>query len=249
MAGHSHSANIARRKNAVDAKRAKIFSKCSRALMSAVRQGGPDPEQNLKLKYAIEAAKADNMPKDNIQRAILSASGDKAGVLEELTYEGFAPGGVALMVSALTDNRARTASDLKHLFDKRGGNLGAPGSVGFLFQFRARFLLDTAERSEDQITELALEVGAEDVQWEAQTSLLLAAPTEFLSVKAALERAGEKLASAALGYQPLNTVAVPTLEDAKRLLRLIDDLEDNDDVQQVFGNYELDPAWDNELSG
>ena len=127
MAGHSHAANVARRKNAVDAKRAKIFSKCAKAIMSAVKQGGPDPDQNLKLKYAIEKAKADNMPKDNIQRAIKSASGDKSGDMEELTYEGYAAGGVALMVAALTDNRNRTSSDLKHIFDKRGGTSARRG--------------------------------------------------------------------------------------------------------------------------
>ena len=133
MAGHSHSANIARRKGAVDQQRARTFNKCARALQSAVRQGGPDPATNLKLRYAIEKARACNMPKDNMERTIKRAVGEGKQD-EELTYEGYAPGGVALMVTALTDNRHRTSADLKHIFEKGGGHMGAPGSVGFLFQ-------------------------------------------------------------------------------------------------------------------
>ncbi len=183
MSGHSHSANIARRKNAVDAKRAKIFSKCARAVMSAVRQGGPDPEQNLKLKYAIEKARAENMPKDNIQRAIKSAAGDKSGdEYEELTCEGFASSGVALMVSCLTNNRNRTAADIKHLFDKRGGNLGAPGSVSYLFDHRAIFVVKTGGADEDAIMEIALEVGAGDVEVDEEVASIYAPPTDFLAV-------------------------------------------------------------------
>ena len=249
MAGHSHAANVARRKNAVDAKRAKIFSKCAKAIMSAVKQGGPDPDQNLKLKYAIEKAKADNMPKDNIQRAIKSASGDKSGDMEELTYEGYAAGGVALMVAALTDNRNRTSSDLKHIFDKRGGNLGAQGSVAFMFDFRSVFVIEAGERDEDALTELALEVGAEDVEVDSDTATIYAPPTEYLAVKEALESAEVAFLQAETGYVAQNSVQVPSKEDAKKVLRLIEDLEDNEDVQNVYANYEIDDEWLDELGG
>ena len=249
MAGHSHAANVARRKNAVDAKRAKIFSKCAKAIISAVKQGGPDPDQNLKLKYAIEKAKADNMPKDNIQRAIKSASGDKSGDMEELTYEGYAAGGVAVMVAALTDNRNRTSSDLKHIFDKRGGNLGAQGSVGFMFDFKSIFVIEAGERDEDALTELALEVGAEDVDVADGSATILADPTEFLDVKAALEQADVSFLQAETGYMPQNSVAVASKEDAKRILRLIEDLEDNEDVQNVYANYEIEDDWLAEIEG
>jgi len=148
MAGHSHSSNIAARKGAVDKQRAKHFNKLSRQIMSAVRQGGPDSESNLKLKYAVEKARAANMPKDNVERVIKRAIGEAGGQMEEVTYEGYAPGGIALMVACLTDNRHRTSPDLKHLFDKFGGNLGTPGSVGFLFQLRSIFVCDAAEQGE-----------------------------------------------------------------------------------------------------
>ncbi|QDV01317.1 YebC/PmpR family DNA-binding transcriptional regulator [Engelhardtia mirabilis] len=248
MAGHSHAANVARRKNSVDAKRAKIFSKCAKAIISAVKQGGPDPDQNLKLRYAIEKAKGDNMPKDNIQRAIKSASGDKGGEMEELIYEGYAPGGVAVMVTALTDNRARTASDLKHIFDKRGGNMGSPGSVGFLFQFRSVFVVETGERDEDELTELALEVGCDDVQVADGAATFFADPTEFLAVKDGLEAAGLAFISAEIGYVPENDVEVQDKGDAKKILALVDALEDNDDVQNVYANFSIDDEWIDELT-
>lgn len=243
MAGHSHSANIARRKGAVDKKRSKVFSNCSKMILSAVRQSGPDPDANLKLKYAIEKARAANMPKDTIQRAIKSASGEKGGDMEELAYEGYAPGGVALIVMALTDNRSRTAADLKHLFDKRGGNIGSPGSVAFLFQFRSILVVESAGRTEDQLLELALEVGADDVQWGADESTILADPTAFLPVKSALEARGLAFVSAEIGYVPLTTTKVPTIEDAKKLVRLVDELEAHDDVQTVYGNHEFEASW------
>ena len=165
MAGHSHSANIARRKGAVDAKRGKAFSKLSRAIISAARQGGPDPDANLKLKYAVDKARAANMPKDNIERAIQRGSGSKDdGGLEEILYEGYAPGGVALLIQILTDNRNRTAPDIRHLFDRAGGSLGAPGSVAYMFELRSLFAVERRGRDEDALTELALETGCDDVE-------------------------------------------------------------------------------------
>jgi YebC/PmpR family DNA-binding regulatory protein len=247
MAGHSHSANIARRKGAVDKKRSKVFSNCAKMILSAVKQAGPDPDANLKLKYALEKARASNMPKENIQRVIKSASGEKGGQMEELAYEGYGPGGVALIVMALTDNRSRTAADVKHLFDKRGGSFGAPGSVAFMFAFRSIYVVETAARSEDELLELALEVGAEDVQWGGTESTILASPNDFLPVKSALEARGLAFASAELGYVPLSTTKVATLDDARRLVRLVDELEAHDDVQTVYGNYELEDGWLDQL--
>ena len=250
MAGHSHAANVARRKNAVDAKRAKIFSKCARAIMSAVRQGGPDLEMNLKLKYAVEKAKAENMPKDNIQRAIKSAAGDKSGdEYEELLYEGFATGGVAIMVACLTNSRNRTASDVKHIFDKRGGNLGSPGSVSYLFDHRSVFAVNAGDRDEEALMEVALESGAEDVELDGDVATFYAPATDFLAVKDALEAAGFEFLSAETGYVPQTRTALADKADAKKVLDLIDLLEDNEDVQTVWSNYDIPDEWLEELLG
>ncbi|MFT5284698.1 MAG: YebC/PmpR family DNA-binding regulatory protein [Planctomycetota bacterium] len=250
MAGHSHSANIARRKNSVDAKRAKIFSKCARAIMSAVRQGGADPDANLKLKYAIEKGRAENMPKDNIFRAIKSAAGDKSGdEWEELVYEGYAHGGIALMVICLTNNRNRTAADVKHIFDKRGGNLGAQGSVSFMFDHRSVFVVQNGAHDEDALMELALEVGADDVEVEAEVSTFYAEASEFLTVKAALEEKGLEFLSAEVGYVAQTPVAIAEKDDAKKVFGLLETLEDNEDVQSVYSNYEVPDEWLEELCG
>jgi len=249
MAGHSHAANVARRKGAVDAKRAKIFSKCAREIMSAVRQAGADMDTNLKLKYAVEKAKAANMPKDNIERAIKSASGDKAGdEYEHLTYEGYAPGGVALMVTCLTEKRTRTAPDVRNAFEKRGGNMGTPGSVSFMFDHRSVFVVECGERDEDAMMEVALEAGADDVQVEGEVATIYAGPTEFLAVKETLEQAELNFVSAEVGYVPQNSVEVSSKEDAKKILRLISDLEDNEDVQNVYANFDIPVEWFEELS-
>jgi YebC/PmpR family DNA-binding regulatory protein len=249
MAGHSHSANIRHRKGAVDAKRAKIFSKLARGIISAVRQGGPDADTNLKLKYAVEKARAANMPKDNIKRAIQTGSRDKGGAaFEELTYEGYAPGGVAVLVSSLTDNRNRSASDIKFLFDRGGGNLGSTGSVAFLFDFKSIFVAERGERDEDAWMELALEAGAEDVDFEGDLVTLLAPATEFLTVKQALEERGVELASAETGYMAQNTIRIEDKDEARRVLKLIESLDDHDDVQSVYANYEMPDEWIEELS-
>jgi len=240
MAGHSHAANVARRKNAVDAKRGKLFSKLARAVISAARQGGPDPEQNLKLKYAIEKAKAGNMPKDNIERAIKAGSGTKDGDdFEELNYEGYAPCGVAVLVSALTDNRKRTAPEVKYTFEHHGGNMGASGSVSFMFDFRSIFVVETGERTEDDLMEIAIEAGAEDVIVDEELATVIADPTEFLAVKESLETAGLSLVSGETGYLPQNTIQLQTEEEARKVLKLLDALEENDDVQAVYANHEF----------
>ena len=247
MSGHSHSANIARRKNAVDAKRAKVFSKCAKAVMSAVRQGGSDPDANLKLRYAIEKAKAANMPKENIERAIKRASGEGMGNLDELTYEGYAPGGVALMVTCLTDNRKRTAPDIKHIFEKRGGNLGAQGSVAFLFDFRSIFVVEMGDKSEDDVMEGALEAGADDVECSDGAASIYASPNDFLDTKRALEAQGFEFLSAETGYVPQNTIKIESKDEAAKLLKLIAMLEDNEDVQSVYANYDMPDEWIDEL--
>ena len=240
MAGHSHSANIKHRKNAVDAKRAKIFNKLARNIMSAARTGGPDMDTNLKLKYAVEKARAANMPKDNIERAIKSGSGAKDGDdFEELNYEGYAACGVAVLVSTLTDNRKRTAPEVKYTFEHHNGNMGASGSVSFMFDFRSIFVVETGDRTEDDMMEIAIEAGADDVQMDEDLATIIADPTEFLSVKEALEAAELVLLSGETGYLPQNTIKLETEEDAKKVLKLLDALEENDDVQAVYANHEF----------
>jgi len=251
MAGHSHSANIKHRKNAVDAKRGKLFSKLAKGMISAARQGGGDLESNPKLRLAVEKAKAANMTRDSIERAIKKGSGeDNDGAdFEELLYEGYAPGGIAVLVSCLTDNRNRTAPEVKYIFEKRGGNLGASGSVAFLFDFRSIFVLENEGRDEEAILELALEAGAEDVEVGETHSTVFAAATDFVQVKLAVEEAGGKIVSAETGYVPQNTVAVEDKDQAKKVLALLDALEDNDDVQSVFANYDIPDEWIEELQG
>jgi len=251
MAGHSHSANIRHHKNAVDAKKGKLFSKLAKAVISAARQGGGDPDANPKLRLAIEKARAANMTRDGIERAIRrgTGEGDDARDFEELLYEGYGPGGVALLVTCLTDNRHRTAPDVKHIFDRNHGNLGATGSVSFLFEFRSRFVSERAGRDEDSLMELALEAGASDVELEDEYVTIFAPAIEFVQVKQALEAAGLSFVSAETAYVPLNWVEVADREDARRVLKLVDALEENDDVQSVFANYDIPEEWLAELQG
>lgn len=245
MAGHSHSANIKHRKNAVDAKKGKLFSKLARAIISAARQGGGDTEMNPRLRLAVEKGRAANMPKDKIEAAIKKGTGDDGDgkVFEELVYEGYAVAGVAVMVSCLTDNRNRTSPDIKHIFDKHGGNLGATGSVGFQFDFRSVFVVETAGKSEDDLMEIVLESGADDLEYEAEYSTIYAPPADFVAVKQALETAGMKVEQAETSHVPQNMIVVEDEAEAKRILRLIDALEDNDDVQTVSANYDIKDEW------
>ena len=245
MAGHSHAANVKRRKDAVNAKKAKIFSKCSKHIASAVRVGGPDPGQNPRLALAIEKARAANMPKDNIERAVKKAAGDKDGAeFEELVYEGYGPGGVALMISCMTDNRNRTAPDIKHTLEKRGGNLGAQGSVAFLFDLRSVFVVDPGEKDEDALMEEALEAGAEDVQLEDDVATFYGPATDFLALKHGLEGIGyDEFITAETTYVPQTRVAVESAADAKKLQALLDALEENDDVESVSGNHTFPADW------
>ena len=245
MAGHSHAANVKRRKDSVNAKKAKIFSKCAKHLDSAVRVGGPDPTQNPRLGRAIEKARAANMPKDNIDRAIKKAAGEKDGAeYLELVYEGYGPGGVALMICCLTDNRNRTAPDIKFLLEKRGGNLGAQGSVSFLFDMRSVFVVDCDDKEEEELMDEALEAGAEDVVLDDGVATFYGDATEFIELKTGLEAAGyAEFISAEISYVPQTRMALESPEDAKKIQRIIDALEDNDDVQTVSGNHSFPPEW------
>lgn len=239
MAGHSAWKNIKHRKAAVDAKRGKIWSKLSRAIIVAARQGGGDPKFNFALRYAIDDAKAANMPKDTIEKAIKKGTGELEGqTYENVRYEGYGPGGVAIIVDCLTDNLTRTAPEMRVIFEKQGGNLGKPNSVAFGFAAKGIILIDAAKVSEDRLMEIAIEAGAEDVTkseggWQVTTE-----PTDFLAVKDAIEAAGIEMVSAELTMAPSMTVA-PDVETATKILKLIDALEDNDDVQKVHHNAEL----------
>ena len=250
MAGHSKWANIQHRKGAQDKKRGKLFTKLIREITIAARIGGGDLAANPRLRLAVDKAKAQSMPKDNIERAIKRGSGSKDGdSFEELNYEGYAPGGVALLVTCLTDNRNRTAPDIKYIFDRGNGNLGSPGSVSFMFDLRSTFVVEATGRDEDALRELALEIGADDVEVDADAAIFYAGATDFIDVKAALEERGEVFLSAELAYVPQNRVAVAEKEDAARVLKLIAALEDHDDVQSVYSNYEMPTEWIEELAG
>ncbi len=241
MAGHSKWANIKHHKERQDKKRGAAWSKCSRALISAARQGGPDPDTNLTLRYAIDEAKYANMPKDTIQRAVAKGAGAGQGEnYEAAMYEGYGPGGTALIVEALTDNKTRTVADVRNIFNKRGGKLGQSGSVAFMFEACGQILIEETKATEDQLMEVALESGADDVQapedsgfWTVLTDI-----PAFLVVKDALEAAGIEIESAEITRLPQNTVELDR-ESARKMLNLIDALEDSEDVQKVYSNAEI----------
>lgn len=253
MAGHSKWANIRHRKEKQDKKKGRAWTKCSKALIVAARQGGPDPATNLSLRYAIDEAKYANMPKDTIKRAIEKGAGAGAGEnYAEVTYEGYGPGGVAMLVDALTDNKTRTVSDIRNIFNKAGGNLGSAGAVAFMFETKGRILIPAGKIGEDELMNKALEAGADDVQAPEDPTgdepgfwTVLTTPTEFLTVKDALEGSGVPVEDAQIAKIPSNTVEV-TGEDVRKLLGLIDALEDNDDVQKVYSNASI---ADEELAG
>jgi len=241
MSGHSHWANIQRTKSKMDAKRGQLFSKHAKLIISAARQGGPDPDGNLRLRYAIDRARADNMPKDSIERAIAKGAGGSEGSeFEEVVYECYGPGGVAILIEALTDNRNRTAPDLRYILDRNGGSLGTTGSVAWNFERKAAFVVRKEGLDEDEFLELALELGADDVDTEEEEIFgVTADPTLFMVIKAAFEERGVELVDAALRYLPRNTVTVDAAT-GRRVLALVEALEDNDDVQAVHHNAEIE---------
>jgi YebC/PmpR family DNA-binding regulatory protein len=242
MAGHSKWAGIKHKKAVVDARRGKLFTKLARAITVAAKDGGGDPDANPALALAVQKARDASMPKENIERAIAkgTGAGSDADALEAVSYEGYGPGGVALLVEALTDNRNRTGSEMRHLFSKHGGNLGEPGSVSYLFDKRGVIVVD-AERYGDDDLLPAIEAGALDVSVDDDVFEVLTEPGDLAAVRGALESAGVELQSAELGYHPRTTVPVDE-EVARRLLRLVDALEDSDDVSQVHANFEVDAA-------
>ncbi|MEM9915198.1 MAG: YebC/PmpR family DNA-binding transcriptional regulator [Planctomycetota bacterium] len=242
MAGHSKWANIRHRKGRQDAKRSKIWSKCSRAIIVAAKNGGGDPAMNLTLRYAIDEAKAANMPKDTIQKAIDKGSGDGEGNnYEEIRYEGYGPAGVAVMLDLLTDNRNRTASELRHLFEKGNGNLGATGCVAYMFEQKGEIYLEKSKIEEEALMDLALEAGAEDIADEGEAWRIVTAPSDYRAVREALESAELEVDSGELAMIPDNHVAVEG-SDAEKVLNFIETIEDHDDVQKLHHNAEIDDA-------
>ena len=241
MSGHSKWSSIKHKKGAADARRGKLFSKLSRAIIVAAREGGPDPAANLALQNAIEKAREASMPKDNIERAIgrgAGTAGDGAA-FEHVTYEGYAPGGVAVFVEALTDNRNRTASEVRHIFSKNDGNLGESGSVAWLFERRGVILVQADGADEDELTLVAADAGAEDVTVEGSSYRVECAPEDLHAVRSALEAAGVPIESAQSTMVAKTTVQVEDDALARKILRLMDALEDNDDVQDAYANFDI----------
>jgi YebC/PmpR family DNA-binding regulatory protein len=249
MAGHSHWANIARKKAVVDAKRGKLWSKLAKAIIVAAKHGGGDPDANLRLRYAIDAAKAVSMPKDNIQRAIKAGTGElKGGNLEESIYEGYAAGGVAVMCEILTDNKNRTAPEIRKIFEVCDGKLGGTGCVAYLFERKGVVRLPQEACEEDRIMELALEAGAEDVSAADESWEITCDPSVMTNVIEALKTAGLESESNEVARIPTNTVDVEDVETARKVLTLMERLDDHDDVQSVSANFNIPDAALAELS-
>ncbi len=240
MSGHSKWSTIKHKKGAADAKRGKLFTKLSKAIIVAAKEGGPDPAANLSLQNAIEKAKSYSMPKDTIERAIARGAGTDAdaAAYETIVYEGYGPDGVAVLVEALTDNRNRTASDVRHVFSKHGGNLGTTGAVAWLFERRGVVLVDESV-DEDELTLAAAEGGADDVVRDGSVLQVFSSPESLTAVREAIEAAGIEVQSAELAMIPKTTVEVAEESSAKKLIRLIEALEDNDDVQDVSANFDI----------
>ena len=241
MSGHSKWHNIQAKKGKADAQRGAVFTKIGREIAIAVREGGANPESNGKLRDIIAKAKANNMPNDNIQRSIKKASGELSNVVyEEITYEGYAPGGVAVIVDCISDNRNRTASDIRHCFAKYGGNLGTTGSVGFMFDEKGVLVVERAPgMDEDEIIMQALDAGAEDVKADDDVFEIYTAPNDFSAVREALEKDGMTFLSAEVQKIPQNTVAVSDPDLVLKIQKMLDLLEESDDVQNVFHNADL----------
>jgi YebC/PmpR family DNA-binding regulatory protein len=241
VSGHSKWSSIKHKKGAADAKRGKLFSKLSRAIIVAAREGGGDPANNLALANAIEKARSYSMPKDNIDRAIAKGTGADATAadFETVVYEGYGPNGVAVIVEALTDNRNRTASDVRHVFSKNDGNLGTAGAVTWLFERRGVVLVGADGVDEDELVLAAAEGGADDVSLDGSTFQVVAPPEDLSTVRQAIEDAGFAVESAELTMVPKTTIEVEDESAAKKILRLIDQLEDNDDVQDVYANFDI----------
>jgi YebC/PmpR family DNA-binding regulatory protein len=249
MSGHSKWSTIKRKKGAIDAKRGKVFTRLIKEITVAARQGGGDPEGNPRLRSAIGTAKAENMPKDNIARAIKKGTGEIAGeVYDEIMYEGYGPGGIAILVECLTDNRNRTVADVRHYFAKSNGNLGESGCVAYMFDKKGLILVDKSGIEEEALMDTALEAGAEDVVEEESEYQILTAPEDFEDVRSALEESGVTFLDASISMIPQNTVEVVDEKIARSLMKLMESLEDHDDVQNVYANFDMDDDLMEQLS-
>ena len=241
MSGHSKWATIKRKKAKVDAQRGKVFTRLAREIIIAARQGGGDPDNNIRLKAAIQRAKEANIPNDNIMRAVQKGAGELGGGnYEEISYEGYGPGGVAVLLDIMTDNRNRTAGEIRHLFARFGGNLGETGCVAWMFEKKGLIVIDKSESAldEDDLMLLALDAGAEDFKSEEDTYEVTATPGELAGVKEALEQGGVKIEEAEVTMLPQTEVKLSGPE-AEQMLRLMDALEEHDDIQNVYANFDL----------
>lgn len=243
MSGHSKWHSIKHKKGAADAKRGKLFTKLIKEITIAARSGGSgDPDQNARLRKAINDAKAGNMPNDTIDRATKRGTGELEGAnYEEISYEGYGPAGVAIMINTTTDNRNRTVSELRHIFSKNGGNLGESGSVAWMFTKRGSVIVELGDKSEDELMEIALEAGAEDMQTDAEAYQILTTPEDFHTVLEALKKAGIEPLSAEIAMIPQNYIHLEGRE-ADQMLKLYEALDDHEDVQNVAANFDIDTA-------
>ena len=240
MSGHSKWNNIKRKKEKTDAAKAKIFTKMGREIAVVVKQGGPNPAENSKLKDVIAKAKAANVPNENIERIIKKAAGEgDANNYEELIYEGYGPGGVACIVETLTDNRNRTAGEMRHYFDKCGGNLGQAGSVSFMFDRKGQIVIEAEDLDEDTVMMDALEAGAEDFSAEEDVFEIITAPNDLGTVRDALEEKGYSFVSAEVAYIPQTMTALPDEAMCEKMEKLIDMMDENEDVQAFWHNWEM----------
>ncbi len=241
MSGHSKWSTIKRKKGAIDSARGKLFTKLIKEITLAARLGGGDIEGNARLRTAVLAAKEVNMPKDNIERAIKKGTGELDGgaAYEEVTYEGYGPGGVAVIVEVMTDNKNRTVAEIRHILSKHGGNLGENGCVAWMFDKKGSIVLDKKTVSEDELMEVALEAGADDVRDQESEWEVITDPLAFEGVRKAIESKGWKSLEAKVGLIPQNTVKIEVPTKAEQMLRLMEKLEDNDDVQNVYANFDI----------
>jgi len=239
MAGHSKWKNIQHRKGRQDAKRGKIFTKVTKEIMLAAKAGGGDLTGNARLRAAVDAAKSVNLPKDKIDTAIKKGTGEiAAAAIEEIRYEGYGPGGVAVLVDSVTDNKNRTVAEVRHILSKNGGSMGAAGCVGWMFDMKGTISFDKEKYSEEELLEVGLEAGVEDVIDEGDSWQVQCAPEDYIGAKEAFEGAGLEIVEAELTMVPQNTVAVD-VETGRKMLKLYEALEDNDDVQNVYANFDL----------
>lgn len=249
MSGHSHWSSIKHKKAAVDTKRGKLWSKLSKNIIVAARGGGGDADMNPRLRLAIDKAKGANMPKDTIEKAVKKGTGELGGIsYEEITYEGYGPSGVAIMTQVLTDNRNRTAPEIKKLFERSGGNMGTTNSVAWMFSLKGLFVIADKEVTEDALMEIALEAGAEDIQHEGEFFTVTTDPNAYDAVKAALAEGEIPVQNGELSMIPSTTVTLDA-ENGKRVLRLMEALDDHDDVQNVYANFDISDDVMAEIAG